>query len=67
MAETKTILRPTATPNVFADVNGGMEPLFARSVERGEVQYHHQSGYGCLPESRVTVVGVRGTYKGEAE
>lgn len=55
MAEQKTKLRHLHS-NIYEDVTGGMEPLFARTVERGGVEFGHQSGYGYLPESRVEVV-----------
>jgi hypothetical protein len=55
MSEPKTILR-RLRDNVYEDVAGGLEPLFERSMERGESQYNHQSGYGYLHESRVALV-----------
>jgi hypothetical protein len=51
----KTVLREIA-PGVYEDVNGGFEPLFSLSIEKGEKQYWHQSGYGYLSESRVEII-----------
>lgn len=67
MAEKKTTLRPTATRDVYEDVKGGSEPLFVRSVEHGEVQFGHQSGYGYLPESRVVIDGVLASSEPESK
>lgn len=61
MTEIKAVLRPLRdaagrmVPHIYESVYGGLEPLFVRSVERGEVQFGHQSGYGYLPESQVEV------------
>lgn len=44
--------------NTFEDVAGGREPLFLRCMDGGRIAYMHQSGYGCLPESEVTIVEV---------
>lgn len=61
MSEIKAVLRPLrdstgrVVPHIYESIHGGYEPLFLRSVERGEVQFGHQSGYGYLPESQVEV------------
>lgn len=55
VAEHITRLRHLHT-NVYEDMDEPSEPIFARFVESGEVQFWHQSFYGFLPESRVEIV-----------
>lgn len=61
MNEIKAVLRPLRdasgrlVPHIYESIHGGLEPLFRRSVERGEVQFGHQSGYGYLPANKVEV------------
>lgn len=58
----KATLRPLLDANgkhvrgIYESVDGGMEPIYSRHVERGEVIFAHQSGYGYLPASEVRVV-----------
>jgi len=41
--------------SLYESIDGGFEPIWTRSVERGEVQFWHESGYGYLPESHVEI------------
>lgn len=48
-------LHPTAHRDVFTD-GSDFEPLWSHSQDFGGECYWHQSGYGSLPESDVSIV-----------
>ena len=50
------ILRGKVIPNTFEEIRGGAESIYAKRMSHGEVQYWHQSFYGYLPASRVSIV-----------
>jgi hypothetical protein len=43
-------------PGIFENLQGGLEPIYSKNIERGEIQYWHQSGYGYLTAKSVKIV-----------